>query len=635
MKLEENSNFDKTFMAGNKNTLFVSLIILILLPTIIYFKSLNNQITNWDDNSYITSNPDIRTLNGDSVGVTLKKTFSGYVLGNYHPLTMLTFCLEYNAFKLNAKPYHVVNLMIHLLNTLLVFYFTWLLSKKQLIAFITALLFAIHPMHVESVSWVSELKDVLYTFFFLTGLCTYTLFIQKQKWSFYFIALFLFLLSTLSKGMAVSFPLVLFVIDYFYDKKMTLGSVVEKAPFLLVSVFFGIIAIFAQKHGKAIDIQEYNFFERVLFSCYGLLTYLWKLILPINLSCYYPYPEKKEGLYPMFFYISPFIIFAISILIYKSKKMGKSISFGFGFFAATIVLVLQILPVGSAIISERYTYVPYVGLFFVIATGVNYLYESNTEKSKQFKGLSLVILSFFIIWYSYLTFQRTKVWHDTITLWTDVIKKYRENPLAYNNRAETYFWNGDYDRAIADFNTAIQLGIENSSVFYKRGYSFFSAKKYSEALDDFNRAIQLSDASPIVYYKRAYAYSELGKFNEAISDYNYVLKRQPDFSEAYHDRGLTYYKMGRYNDAIVNFDKAIALTPDYATAYLSRGSALLIQGNATDAINNYTLAIKYNLNYAEAFYNRAIANLSVKNYEFALKDALKAKELGYNIPPIW
>jgi tetratricopeptide (TPR) repeat protein len=619
-----NSPPDKTFFA-------VALGLLILIPTLIYYQSLDNELTNWDDNSYISSNPDIKTLHGDSVTYTLKKTFSNYVLGNYHPLTMLTFCVEYNLFKLNPKPYHITNLLLHILNTLLVFYFILLLCKQHMVAFITALLFAIHPMHVESVSWVAERKDVLYTFFYLLALCCYVLYLQKQKNIFYVATLLLFLLSALSKGMAVSLPLVLFFIDYLLNRKITRHNLSLKIPFLLIALIFGGIAIYVQKFHSALDIADYNFFERILFSCYGLITYLWKLVLPIHLSCYYNYPDTTNGL-PTLFYIMPILVIGIAFFIYKYHKLlAQEVIFGLGFFLCTIVMVLQILPVGSSIISERYTYIPYIGLFFIIAWGINQAFTFSSSLS-NYKNILLIVLSAFILWWSYLAFQRTKVWHDTIALWTDAIKKLKNDPLAFNNRAETYFWNGDYDRALFDFNRAIELGIDNSSVYYKRGYTLYKKQMYPEAITDLSKAIGMSKAAPIVYFLRAYSYTQTNQLEEALSDYNYVIRIQPNNAEAYHDRGLLFYRAGNYSKAIADFDKAISLNNNYPSAYLSRGSACFTSGNITEALTNFTQAIQCNTNYGDAYYNRAIAHLSIKQFNMALQDALKAKELGINIP---
>jgi len=312
---------------------------LILITTSIYFKSLNNQLTTWDDKNYVTENKDIRSLHGDSISYTIKKTFSSYVMGNYHPLTMLSYCMEYAKYQLKPKPYHVTNLIIHLLNTLLVFAFIWLLTQQQWVAFITALLFAIHPMHVESVAWVAERKDVLYSFFYLSALCTYLIYLKKEKtkWIWYVYIFLLFFLGLLSKAMTVTLPIILFAIDYFLGRKFTVKVILEKSPFLLLSFIFGYIAIEAQKSANAIaDISNYNFFDRLLFTCYGLITYLWKIVAPVNLSCFYDYPVKLNGMYPLIFYIAPVIVLLLALLIYKSIRSGKDVLFGAGFFSSPL-----------------------------------------------------------------------------------------------------------------------------------------------------------------------------------------------------------------------------------------------------------------------------------------------------------
>lgn len=367
---------------------------------------------------------------------------------------------HYNAYQLHPKPYHVVNLTFHIINTLLVFCFIWLLLNQNWVAFITALLFAVHPMHVESVSWLSELKDLQYAMFYLMALCCYCIYIRTQKKVLYGLTLLLFLLSLLSKGMAASFPLVLLIIDYFYYAKINRKVTLNKIPFFLLAFVFGVIAILAQKHGQAIDTYDYNFFERVLFSSYGILAYLWKMILPINLICYYPYPQKTDGMFPVIFYLSPLIVGLLFVIGYKLKTWRTTLLFGGAFFLATIVLVLQILPVGSTIISDRYTYIPYIGVFYIIASIINPVIEGKEERYKSYRNVVILLFTFVLGWYSYLTFKRTKVWHDTITLWTDAIDKLKDDPIPYNNRAETYFWVGRYDEAIKDFTKAIDLDLE-------------------------------------------------------------------------------------------------------------------------------------------------------------------------------
>ncbi len=615
-------------MSNINNFLVASVLLLIALTTSIYFKSLNNEITNWDDNSYISSNEDIKHLNSDSTIHTIVKAFSSYKLGNYHPVTVLSFALEYKFFKLNSKAYHVNNLLLHILNSLLVLTFIWLLSNQKWIALITALFFAIHPMHVESVSWLSERKDLLYSFFYLLGLIVYVKNYKTISIKHHVAILSLFTLSCLSKGMAVSFPLVLLAIDYYYSGKFTRNSFVNKIPYFIVSLVFGLIAVNAQKAGEAISTGQFDVVDRLFLSIYGLATYIWKFAAPINLSCFYSYPNLINGHLPYLYYVIPTLFVGCILLLFKYVKLSREVKFGMLFFAATIVMVLQWMPVGGAIISERYTYIAYIGLFFAIG----YIFNQFIQNNDVGKKLAFVLLLVVSSWYSILAHNRTLIWHDTITLWTDVIEQFQHDPHPYNNRAETYFWNKNYSLALSDFNKAVSLGLETSSVFYKRGYTYYELKQYENAIKDFNKAISLSEKiHTLVYFKRAFAYASTQQAELAIKDYEYVISKQPNFAEAYHDKGLVYYNLENHRLAIDNFSKAIELKLDYYDAYLSRGSSFFKLGLMDNAIIDYTKAINIKPSKGSTYYNRCVAHLINKDYALAMKDAQQASLLGYPI----
>lgn len=531
-----------------------ALLALITITTAIYFKSLNNQfIKTWDDTGYIIENTDIKTLHGDSVNYTFKKTFSSYEVGNYHPLTMLSYCIEYAKYKLNPKPYHVTNLILHLLNILLVFYFIWLLTRQQWTAFITAALFAVHPMHVESIAWVSERKDVLYAFFYLSALCSYLFYLQnkKRKWGFYLLTLFLFLLSILSKSMAISLPIVFFALDYFLSRKISIKMILEKVPFILMSFIFGLIAIEAQKSGNAWDAAvHYNFFDRILLTCYGVIMYLWKLIVPINLSCFYDYPLKKNGVFPLIFYIAPMVIGALTFLIYKSMRFGKDVLFGFCFFFITIALVLQLLPVGFAIIADRYTYLPYIGLFFIVARLINNLLENKTQQFQSLKIPSIIALAFFLIVCCSLTFKRSNVWHDGITLWTDAIEKYPDYPKLFDGRGSSYYKTEQYDKAVADYSRAIQLKNNDPTTYCNRGGAYYFLGKFDDAIKDYTSAIFYNPTYPDPYCNRGNAYYYLGKYDDAIKDYTSALQYSTQNALAHFGRAVTYSAVHKFQPAL-------------------------------------------------------------------------------------
>ncbi|HET6767293.1 MAG TPA: glycosyltransferase family 39 protein, partial [Chitinophagaceae bacterium] len=219
---------------------YYCLFIILLISVVIYLPVYNNKFLAWDDDVYIKNNPLIYSIN-------LKDIFSQYVMGNYHPLTILTFAVEYQFFGLNETGYHAVNLFLHLTNVVLVFYSINLLINKPTVALITALLFGIHPLHVESVAWAAELKDLLYTFFFLASYILYLKYLTNQQKKLYIFSLLLFCLSLLSKAMAASLPVVMLLTDYFKGRKINAKTLLEKGPFILLSIGFGIVAIWAQK----------------------------------------------------------------------------------------------------------------------------------------------------------------------------------------------------------------------------------------------------------------------------------------------------------------------------------------------------------------------------------------------------
>lgn len=341
-----------------QNLNFFMVLFSIVVTTLVYSHSLHNEFTNWDDQDYVTENIHLKELNKENI----LYHFTHFHMGNYHPFTMISLSLDYKE-PLNSKSFHVTNLILHLFNTILVFLFVFFLAKNNYIAFVTSLFFALHPMHVESVAWVSERKDLLYSFFFLIALCAYTQYIHsdKHKVKLYIFITLLFICSLLSKGQAVILPVVFLFIDYFSDRKLNSKVLLEKTPWLFLSIFFGIVAIFAQKSSNYIQsVEVLPIIDRVLFACYGTTAYLYKLIFPFNLSCFYPYPMRIAGVYPIVLYILPLLILMLTLLVWKYFRKNKYVVFACLLFVTAISIILQLIPVGSALIADRYTYILHI-----------------------------------------------------------------------------------------------------------------------------------------------------------------------------------------------------------------------------------------------------------------------------------
>ena len=425
----------------------------------IYYSSLNYDFDNCDDMDYVVNNNLIRDISFSNFRNLFSPSNGFYSTYIYIPLTMITFGIEFYFFGLSAHVNHMTNIIFHLMNIILVFILIMKLSKNTKISLLVALLFGIHPMHIESVLSISERKDVLYSFFYLSSLIIYVNFIKcGRNYKYYIIALILFLLSLLSKPTAITLPIILILID-FYELRITniktfkFSIFLEKIPFIGLSLIFLIIG-----SRPLVNIDSpYNFFDNIILTIYAQSIYMFKLFIPLNLSIIYPYPHKTGNLLPIHCYLySLALILIIGFLIMKSKGLRKDIVFGLLFYFAAISLVYQILPFHYSFyyysfINERYTYIPYLGLFYIIIRHYDLLINGIYRH-----GIILIIISvIYLLVLSFITIKRIHTFKDSITEWTDVIKKYPNLSIAYYHRGMAERVNLDYTNAISDFSKAI------------------------------------------------------------------------------------------------------------------------------------------------------------------------------------
>ncbi len=593
---------------------FYALFAIAILTFIIYFPALDNGFV-WDDDDYLKNNVFIRSLN-------LGDIFSNFVMGNYHPLTILVYAIEFKAFGLSETGYHLVNILIHILNTILVFYAINLLSGKPGVAIIASLLFGIHPLHVESVAWASELKDLLYSLFFIVTVIYYLKFKKDNRKKYYVYALIFFLLSLLSKAMAASLPVALLLIDYFKGYKIDSKSLVEKIPFFLLSVIFGFVAIQAQKTSGATDIVFFPFDQRLIFASYGFVMYLVKLIIPFNLCAYYAYPIRSGNPLPAEYFT--FLLFALIIagIVLYSLRKTKVLVLGVGFFAITVFLVLQLLPVGGAIMADRYSYIPSIGIFYLAGEGIIRLWNN-----KKYRTLSYILVGVSLIFYSSRTFARCDIWQNGMTLWNDVIEKYQTIPQAYINRGIIFAAEKKYDEALRDYNKALEIEPKFSKAYNNRGGLMRTLKKYEEAISDFNKAIELQPDYTIAFNNRGLLMNITRRYDQAISDYSKAISLKKDYAEAYSNRGIAYRNAGKFEESLRDFNKTIELQPNYYKAYSERGILMAAQNKYDEALKDYNRTIEMQPDYPNVYFNRGNLNMTLKKNDDAIRDFSKALSL--------
>lgn len=590
--------------AWDKLVIFSSATLLVVLVVAAFIPSFDNQFVKWDDQYYVTANP---LINNPS-WKTLQELLNKVVSLNFHPLTMVSLWLNATISGVEtARPFIITNVIIHALNTLLV----WLLSNRlsdrsSITAFFTALIFAIHPMHVESVVWVSERKDVLYAFFFLSSLLVYWNYLKDKLAKYLVLCVILFVFACLSKAMAVSLIPCLFLLDYFKSRNLfTTRLYFEKIPFIILALLIGYTAIDIQGGGSlygllslsesanAMEAKNISTGDSLLNSSFANFYYLKNFFLPTSQSAFHPY-SMKAAYNPVLYMLVTF--FVIGLLILAIKNNWSSIAFGIAFYLATIALVLQFLPVGSALVAERYTYLPYIGLAFIAGTFL----QNVWNEGHKFLVLSILLLLCYFM--TIRTRMQSDVWQDHTTLFQKAVEVYPDDPFSRKALANGLWDNGKLNEAIHHTKYAInELGLTTSSAFELLANCYSEKGEKEKAIAFFNEAIRLDSTNVIARYHRGLELLEIDP-NKAIIDFNFCEESNNEYVKPllYSPRGRAFGISGNYQNALTDLNKAIELFPTEVNNYLDKAITLekLKRFEEAKQVYSYVLSLSQNEPFA-------------------------------------
>jgi len=613
--------------------------------------SLDNLLTNWDDDVYVTNDQYIKAFTAEN----LKTIFTEDITkNNYHPLTMLTLAVNYHFAQLEPKTYYLTNILIHIANVILVFLLAMGLFKRMvneihsqftiynsqlLLAGFCALWFGIHPMHVESVSWLAERKDVLYAFFYFIGLLLYLRYMDENKTKWYIYTMLSFIASCLAKPMAVVFPISLFAIDLLLNRKWERKVILEKIPLLIASLVFGGYAYYRQNATGAIaPFAVLSLGERIMYASYGFVMYITKLFNPTHLSTFYPYPYRYiDGSLPWIYYASPIIsILIIAVPLYFAWKMTKQyfrvIAFGYGYFIANIIFVLQFISCGAAIMADRYSYVSYFGLLFMLV----YFIGEVMDRFPLYKISIIAVLLLVSGELSYICYQRTKVWHNAETLLTDAIQKYPYGALL------SYKWLGNYyldslklDQAEKCYRMLTMLHSADAKVYDNLGNVLKFKNEYPQALGAYDTSLEKGGNIYRTLLDRSSCLSNLGDTNAAVQDFVTAMKLNPDAEKNYAEAGFTEVQGKEYPSALGRYTILLKFRPDNPYYYFYKGVCEFglekIKASAGDfksalLLNNREVSVV-------AAYNLSVACDSLNEDSNAMRYAHIAEQLGYKLNP--
>ena len=526
--------------AGRERGFFLVLLLLALAFTWIAMSPcLNNGFINWDETEYIIRNPRIKTLSFDSV----KAIFSAKDLGMYSPLSTLTYALEYRFAGLNPRVYHATSLFLHLANTALVMILTRLLLAGVWEAFFIALLFGIHPAHVESVAWAAERKDVLYSFFYLSALSIYS-YRNDKAWS-YLLSLSLFVCSLLSKPMAVTLPIMLLLVDHLKPAKVKSWLPFGKIPFFVLSAAFAYALISPSSNALGM-----HWAKRLITPLYNMGFYVYTLLWPFNLSAMYVSPPGGKTVFYLFAAGAAAGIF----LLWKRFRRDKEILFGAAFFTAALLPVLQFFPFGPVISADRYTYLSSLGVFIAAASCGRSVWRRLNPSHRQ---IMLICAACAIIALAVTSRVRCAAWKNGVSLWSDTLKKQPRAAAALINLCGAYVQENNGEAAADCLARAIKLYPENDYGYYHLGLLAAGNGDYGKAQEYFAKTLKISPC-------HAPALNNMGNI--------YLIKGETEKAERYYTRSA------HCNNA-------------YSTAYLNLGKLALLRKNTPAAVLFYEKAL--------------------------------------------
>jgi tetratricopeptide (TPR) repeat protein len=620
--------------------------LLALVTVAVYWPATGHDFVNYDDPGYVAENAHVT---GGLTLENLKGAFVNIVCSNWHPLTMVSHMLDCQLFGLRPWGHHLTSVLLHAANTGLVFLLLRALTGAFWRSALVAALFGWHPLHVESVAWVAERKDVLSTCFGLLSLLFYTRYAQQKILNpqpstlNYGLALFFFALGLMSKAMLVTWPFVLLLLDYWplgrvrnaecgvqsqksvphltgatkpSDERSTLdpdparaGSllltvcrlVLEKIPFFALAAVASVVTYVVQLHGGAVKtVAILPPGARAGNALVSYCRYLGKLFWPVDLAVFYPHP----GYWPLTeVLMAGGLLLGITVFVFVKRGRYPYLLMGWLWYCGTVVPVLGLVQMGRQAMADRYTYIPSLGILIVAIWGA---YELARSRRHQVIALSVAACAASVICLA-LTRQQLGYWRDSVTLFRHAIKVTENNYLAHNNLGNALDSKGQSDEAISQFKEAIRLRPNDASAHYNLGLVLVKKGQTDEAIGQFQEAIRLRPDDAQARNNLGNALLIKGQTNEAAVQYQEAIRLQPDAAKAHYNLGTMLADKGQFAEAIRQYQEAIRLRPDDAGFRNHLGLALAEKGQIDEAISEFRAAVRLKPDDAMAHYNLGAA----------------------------
>jgi protein O-mannosyl-transferase len=547
--------------------------LLVLITFCVYSQVKDHSFIDYDDDSYVTENSNVKKgLAKEGIIWAFKST----VVSNWHPLTWLSHMLDVQLFGMNSGAHHIINVLFHILNTLLLFLVFRRMTGEIWKSCFVAALFAFHPLHIDSVAWVAERKDVLSTFFWMLTMCSYALYAERSRRSMYLLSLLFFMLGLMSKPMLVTLPFVLLLLDYWplrrfqfrcqdgspntQKKPVIISLIREKIPFFILSSASCIITFLVQKKGGAIgSLDLFPLKVRIANAIVSYVGYIGKMFWPVKLSVFYPHP----GVLPVWKIIGAcFLLVSISCLVIKYSRKYPWLTVGWLWYLGTLVPVIGFIQIGIQSMADRYTYIPLIGLFIMIAWGFPVVLSKWHYKRITIVPIAVTALSILTV----TTWFQVRYWKDSITLFEHALEVTENNYVVHNNLGFALKEEGRVAEAFKNYLAALRINPDFEMAHLNIGVVFAGRGDNESAIEHYNEALRIKPDFITAYINLGNARLRQGRIANANSHYLEALRLDPDSAQAYNGLGAVMIRTGRIEKAIEFFQKALQLKPGYKEA---------------------------------------------------------------------
>ena len=606
--------------AENHFNLKLSIALFLLVATAVTFEQVRtHEFLNFDDDLYVTDNPYVQA------GLTsagLIWAFTTTHASNWHPLSWLSHMLDCELYGLKPGAHHLTSLLFHIAATLLLFLVFKRMTGKIWGSGFVAALFALHPLHVESVAWVAERKDVLSTFFWALTMWTYLRYVEGPGFARYVILVVSFVLGLLSKPMLVTLPFVLLLLDYwplgriqfdFHDKKaFPFNVILEKVPLFILSAASASLTFFVQQKGGAVGaVDAFPIGTRIANALVSYVRYIEKMIWPRNLAVLYPYPDTLPIWHAGG---AALLLVCVSILVIRAARRRPYLAVGWLWYLGTLVPVIGLVKVGLQAMADRYTYVPLIGLFIMVAMGVPHILP-RWRYQKLLLGISAaLVISVLMV----VTRSQVRHWRNDFTLYEHALNVTSENSLVHTNLGATLARQGKYDEAVSHYTEALRIKPDNANAHNNLGLALIHQGKYQEAVALFAETLRNNPHDPTVQCGLGIALARLGRYQEAIVHFSEALRMNPLDPNVHYNLGLALADQGKSQEAVRYYTEAVRINPNFGNAHYYLGVALARLGEDHEAVTHYAEALRINPHQASVHHDMGIALARQGKYQEAI-----------------